>query len=303
MSIFFRKFFLMEQAGGGAGGGGGGAPDWKASLPEDVRAAPSIAKFADPGSLAKSYVELERTLGNSVRPPGPDAGPEAHKAFQERMAQAVQGQADIVYLPKDPKARAEVEPKAFEVLGRPKDAKGYDFNGIDLAGMNAETLAQEAFDAGLTNAQARKIVERAAGAAKTKAEAMARVKAELATTFGAALPQATQEALAAAEQAGAPASVKEAIKNGTADKDTVLMFRNLAKSLGVQPRNLDDQRGGSRSPAMTPHEAEEQIREIMARPEYLNPGKNPDEHARLVKRLGELEAYASPELAAEAARG
>ena len=304
MSIFFRKFFHLEQApAGGSAPPPAGGGDWRAALPEDLRADPSLADVKDVTGLAKAYRDTKAMVGSSIRPPGPDAAPEAHKTFQERMAAAVAGQADIVYLPKDPKARAEVEVRALEVLGKPKEAKGYSFEGIDLAGLNGEELAQQAFEAGLTNAQARKIVERAAGAAKAAAEQAGRVKAELSTTFGAALPQALAEALAAAEQTSAPASVREALKAGTADKDTVLYFRNLAKTVGAQPREIAGQGGGGRGAAMTPQEAEARISEIMAREEFYNPGKNPQEHARLVSELARLEAFASPDLAAEAARG
>jgi hypothetical protein len=37
-------------------------PDWRASLPDDLRAAPSLTKFADPAALAKGYVEAEKLI-------------------------------------------------------------------------------------------------------------------------------------------------------------------------------------------------------------------------------------------------
>lgn len=40
----------------------GAPPDWRASLPEDLRAAPSLTKFADPAALAKGYVEAEKLI-------------------------------------------------------------------------------------------------------------------------------------------------------------------------------------------------------------------------------------------------
>lgn len=37
--------------------------DWRASLPDDLKANPSLGKFSDPAALAGSYVNLERMLG------------------------------------------------------------------------------------------------------------------------------------------------------------------------------------------------------------------------------------------------
>lgn len=42
------------------------------SFPEDIRSSPSFEKFNDVGSLAKSYVEMEKLQGRSVAIPGND---------------------------------------------------------------------------------------------------------------------------------------------------------------------------------------------------------------------------------------
>ncbi len=66
----------------GAGGGAGAAPpapgdelanEFIADLPADLKANPSLAKFRDKASLAKSYVNLEHLIGNEKVPVPKDA--------------------------------------------------------------------------------------------------------------------------------------------------------------------------------------------------------------------------------------
>jgi hypothetical protein len=61
-------------------------PDWRAALPEDIRAAPSLQKFADPGALAKSYTELEQLVGRKglIVPTDKD-GPEVHARYRAAL--------------------------------------------------------------------------------------------------------------------------------------------------------------------------------------------------------------------------
>lgn len=271
-----RRLDILQAPEGDASGGG--ATDWRTALPEDLRGAPALKDVKDVAGLAKRFVDTQAMVGSSVRPPGPDAGPEDKKAFREKMLAL---DPDLAVVP------AEERPV--------KDAKGYKFDGLPLDGVNVEQLAAEAVTLGLSQAQAKKFAERTAAAARAQQDQIAGVKAGLKAEFGTALDQALREADAAAEMAGAPQVVREAIKNGTADKDTVRMFRNLAKSLGAQPREVATQERGS-GPAITPSEAESRINEIMKRPEFLEPGKNPDEHRRLVQEVARLEAFASPDL-------
>lgn len=62
-----------------------GATDWKASLPEDIRSAPSIQNFKDISDLAKSYVHAQGKIGaKGVFVPGEKASDEEWgKYFKE----------------------------------------------------------------------------------------------------------------------------------------------------------------------------------------------------------------------------
>lgn len=63
----------------------GASDDWRATLPEGLRAEKSLATFKDVGALAQSFVETKRMQGAMVAIPGKDAKPEAVAAFREKL--------------------------------------------------------------------------------------------------------------------------------------------------------------------------------------------------------------------------
>lgn len=61
------------------------ASDWRAALPEELRADPALASFKDVAALAKSYREAAKMIGGSIRIPGPNATPEEVAAFRAKL--------------------------------------------------------------------------------------------------------------------------------------------------------------------------------------------------------------------------
>ena len=59
--------------------------DWRSGLPPDLVADKSLESFKDVGALAKSYVEIRRTVGAPLQPPGADAKPEQLAAYRQRL--------------------------------------------------------------------------------------------------------------------------------------------------------------------------------------------------------------------------
>jgi hypothetical protein len=126
----------------------GGAPtDWRASLPAELRDAPSLAKFADPGALAKSYVEAEGLIGRKglIIPTEKDA-PEVHARFRAALG-----------VPEKPEGYTLKAPE-----GIPPEAWGED---------GVKALATWAHELGLTPAQAQGVADRYA---KVQAEGLQR---------------------------------------------------------------------------------------------------------------------------------
>lgn len=60
------------------------APDFKTALGEYAKD-PALADFKDPQSLAKSYLETKKLVGQKLGIPGADATPEAKAAFEKAM--------------------------------------------------------------------------------------------------------------------------------------------------------------------------------------------------------------------------
>lgn len=123
------------------------APEWRASLPPELRDAPSLAKFTDPVALAKSYTELEGLVGRKglIVPTDKDP-PAVHQAYRA-------------------------------ALGVPETPDGYQFKapeGVPEAAWNADglkALAGWAHELGMTPAQTQGIAERFA---RQQAEAIQR---------------------------------------------------------------------------------------------------------------------------------
>lgn len=58
--------------------------DWRSGLPEDLKGSPSLEKFKDIPSLAKSYTELEKMTGSAIKVPKSDKA-EEWDAFYSRL--------------------------------------------------------------------------------------------------------------------------------------------------------------------------------------------------------------------------
>jgi hypothetical protein len=56
--------------------------DWR---PEELRGEKTLEKFKDPGSLAKSYIELEKMMGTAIHVPKDDAKPEEWESFYRKL--------------------------------------------------------------------------------------------------------------------------------------------------------------------------------------------------------------------------
>ena len=110
--------------------------DWRASLPEDVRADPSLADIKDVGSMAKSYISGQKLIGKN------------------RIA-----------LP-DEKATDEEWSSFHSSVGRPESAKDYKFGdkptlpeGLKYDEAFENNFRDTSYKAGLTSKQAQTIYD------------------------------------------------------------------------------------------------------------------------------------------------
>jgi len=212
----------------------GGAPnDWRATLPADLREAPSLTKFADPAALAKGYVEAEKLISRkgAVVPKEGDP-PEVLAAWRA-------------------------------ALGVPEGADGYTLkapDGLPPAAWNdegAKTYATWAHELGLTPQQAQGLAERFA---RQQGEAMQRAaegigpdgrKMEdvLREEWGASYDGKVEAAKRAAKQFGADEGVLDALEAKVGGAALTRLFAKIGEAIGEdQVAGLGNGQSGRQPP-------------------------------------------------------
>lgn len=242
--------------------------DWRATLPEDIRGAPSMAKFADPAALAKGYLEAEKLIGaKGVILPPENATPEQMKAFHA-------------------------------ALGVPEAPEGYELKAPDglpegvWSDEAAKGFAAKAHELGLTPAQARGLAE---WQAKNVGESMARSGLEpdgrtweqaLQTEWGASYDANMEIARRAAKEFGDEAALAK-LGDRIGDSALVRMFHKIGVKVG---EDVAVGLGGGAVPTQA-QSAKAQIDAIMGdtKGPYWNP-MHPEHRATVqqVTRLHEL---------------
>lgn len=241
------------------------APEWLASLPEDLRSKPSLSKFQDPVALAKSYTELEGLIGRKglVAPKEGDP-PEVTAAWRE-------------------------------ALGVPEEPAGYEIKppeGTAPEHWNDDTttvLRGWAHELGLTPQQAQGLAERYAGmlsqAAGEQFEAM---ETALRKDWGAAYDVKTTAAAQAAREFLSP-ETREALKAAglAASASLIRDLAAIGEKIGGHDGTAGMNSGGG---ALTPAAARAQAQALRAHPGYFD-SRHP-EHRALVQRAVDLEKMA-----------
>ena len=245
------------------------SPDWRSSLPEEIRNDPSFSKFKDVDSLAASYVNLQSHLG------------------RDKIAKPItEGDWDDVY----------------EFLGRPEDPEKYEISLSDelpdrvADQFNDEALSsfkQEAHKLGLNSAQANALVAWQAnnmvGQHKAIEDSMAQSidsgESTLREEWGRAYDQNLEFAKKAFSEYGGDelAAKMEASGMGN-DPDVLKAFANIAKTT-MADKDLAGATNGEKM-TMTPDEARAEAAAIMGHAAYTD--KRHPEHTAIVKKVQDL---------------
>lgn len=266
---------------------------WKDALPAELKDSPSLKDINDVPALAKSFVETKSMLGNSMRIPSAEAGPEARKEFLAKMQEKV---PELVLVPADPDKLAEVEESLWSKLGKPKDAKEYEppkVDDVEFKPEEIDALRTIATKRGYTKKQFTQLVKDVAAEKTANAKALYEQRAALKKEFGFAFDEKLAAFVDVAEKTGAPPPLLAAIKNGTIDTTTAKWLDGLAKSLGAEGGEVRKQGDGG-SGKLTPEEARLQVAEILKNPDYLRK-RDPMVHEALKAKLAKLMPYAYPE--------
>ena len=125
--------------------------DWRASLPDTLRAAPQLADVKDVNSLATQFVEQQQYLGTAIRTPGPEAAPEAWATYYAKVQEQSGGKLIARPDPED----VETMRAYASAMGVPAEAGAYtspEIEGFDQA--QFDQVKAQFHQLGLTNNQA-----------------------------------------------------------------------------------------------------------------------------------------------------
>jgi len=245
-------------------------PNWKDSLPEDLRG--GMDKFNDVADLATSYSQLEKKIGSSIRPPSEEAGPEDWEKFRKSV---MEKDPSLLALPDDPDS--EVWDTVYKQLGRPEEASGYtipEIEGLDISDDRLNFIREAAHKAGVGGRQFESVIGQILQAdaevmSGRESERLAGLEA-LHNEWGMAYDDKVARASKIAEATGAPKKLVEALSAGKADAATLKWLDSLGGSLGKEDAQIASQFGGS-SDRMTPDEALARASEIMTKLDSMPP--------------------------------
>mgnify|MGYP003131581982 CR=1 FL=1 len=234
------------------------------TLPEDIRAEPSLKNFSDIGGLAKSYVHAQRLIGADKVPiPGKSATDEDW---------------DMIY----------------SRLGRPTDANGYDIKMPEgFKDGDTERFKEVAFKAGLNGKQASAIADMLEGqltevseSYNTNAENLRHdAEMELRKEWGKAFEQKMHQANRGAEYFADGDVLDIQLADGRKVGDhpqLIRMFASLAERIAE-----DNVEGKAQDAIMTPVEANRELAELQAKDSPYWDKTHP-QHESFVQRAQQL---------------
>lgn len=261
--------------------------DWKENLPEDMRDSESLKKFTDVGSLAKSYLNIEKMASNSIRIPSDEATPED----KAEVYQKVMRHMPELMLKPNPDSTEQMT-EFHRMLGVPENTDGYEANEIKNLGDDIiGELRQLAYKTNMTKAQFKAYVEQMdemQGLTKQQQqESLTLQNAELKDKWG----LATEDRLSVVE--------KHLEENGLgqlANYTPAQIEGHYKMALALKGVAQAHSQPTQHTSRLAPQEAKAQIAEIERNPDFLDGHQNPTEHRRLFLKKIELMRAANPEL-------
>lgn len=254
---------------------------WMDALPEDsdLRKNESLTQIPDVATLAKSYVDAQSHIGNSLRIPSEDAGAEDVKIFNDKVM------AKTNMMMKPDLENADQMKQVFEMLGRPSDTKGYE--------LEADNGLLELFHAqGLNKAQAKNMVQHFTDQANkgnqdTEAKQKEGMKA-LSEEWGFAFDQRFATAVSTLKKTGAPEALVSAAEEGKVNADTIQWAYQMAQALGSENPMFTDDGKGAPNGQITPSEAKSKVHEIMNNREHAYWDRGNPNHKQAILDMVEL---------------
>lgn len=253
----------------------------------DLRDDPALKDFNDLPALVKSYREQRSMIGGSIRPPGPDASPEARAEFLVKL----QKHAPELVMLKDGDAAAES--MLWDRLGRPKDAQGYKYEPPAGVSFNVDAVRAAAQEAGLTQKQFEKLVAKTVVGLQTQTAEQTKARDALKTEWGPAYEGKLRSAAAAATKFGQPPEVVARILSGQMDPGALKTWDAIGAAVPGEGGGPPGGPPGNAGPnGITPAEAKRQFTELQTHKAYFD--RNHPEHSAKVERGIELQKIINP---------
>lgn len=262
--------------------------DWREMLPESVR---DWQEAKDSDSPEKFFGQMENMrglIGQSIRIPSEEAGPDDWQKFYDKLGSKVKG-----LMPTPDANNPDAMRAAFKALGMPEEPTGYELpeiQGVELDSDRTEALRKAAHEFGLTAQQFKGVLGAAlqmdAAALEAQANQTEAGMAALHKEWGQAFDQKAAQAEAVRKQFFGH------VPEGGMGPETIKAFASLAEALGGETMEVATQVGGKGR--LTPAEAEARIGEIMDNQDgpywkHDHPG-----HQAAVQRVIELQRMVAP---------
>ena len=261
--------------------------DWKASLPDEMRANPGLADIADIQALAQQHLDLKSHLGTSIRLPGPDATTEMRAEFLKKLGDHV---PELIPAPQPDDE--EGNKILWKHLGTPDESTGYkvpEIDGVDDGFSDRVIAAMPEFHSlGLTQSQLDGILamdaKRQGDAQAQAASQMQAGHAELHAEWGLTYEPRVARAKAFAEKSGAPEGLVAAIGDNQIDALTIKWLHGLSESVGSEGLQMGGSEGGAEPGVTTPVEALARATECLEAMTKMRPN-DPRYQALMDKRM------------------
>jgi hypothetical protein len=274
---------------------GGESSDWRSMLPEDIRNSPALADFKDVGTLAKSFVDTQAYVGNSIRIPSEEASEEQRAEFIQKL------QSRVPELMIRPDFSDENQSKEFfRTLGMPEKPEEYEVpevEGLQLPEDRVNFLREVAHKHGVTNDQFKgfmaEVLQADARGIQQQQEKTQQSMQTLKQEWGMAFDERVNAAKAVAKETGAPEALIDAIENNSVGGEVYKWLYQVGTQLGSEGINSPNISG--RSTLMSPAEATERVNEIMANRKHPYWNAHDPQHKEAVKKVVELMKLANPD--------
>lgn len=256
------------------------------TFPESVRDWDEIKNSESSEVAWDRLANIRSKMGTALFKPGEDAGEEGKKKFIDQVVEISGGEL----MPRPDMEDEEHRKATYKALGCPDDPSEYEFaeiEGSEYPKERKEFLSSLAHELGLSKSQLKTLDQKirtqeldgVIEAKKAHDTALSDLKQDWGLTFDDRVHQAKKIA-----ETFFPGLPEDTVFTASELKS----FHAIAKQLGTNTREFNDQQGGSGQDLNSPNEARDKINEIRANPDHPYFDQTKPGHTAARARMREL---------------